>query len=553
MHTQGEESISVALERLALTLGESGAVPVAELVRALERAAERLRTRSSTSELPSDLVTQSEAARVVGVSRQAVNQWVRKGTLHAYATNSAKSRYAPEVSLAEVAIAANRRTREVPFSSTLRREVLDFLSLIERGSTRSLARDVRECIENDSLTEHAVEESRVLTEFVTASMGTGYDQHEFTEDGLKLLSGLDPLIHVDCDTAFGALAKSLGVLITSADGSAGFDAPVTALLGILGAATIGSQFRGDDAAEGRLIADAAREIWSDNWHLRLYDAVYHVGELRPSPLTRYTASLVYLDYHRFLRQAQSTGVTIAYSRGPGPIMPHRFYGKPRLTDILAGRRNPATPWEFSAESSINGRPDVLDSGLSPFRIMNYEYGLLDTSIHGIRRYCFSAQDAGDELCSYINALPTGERTRYFDLAISTLARSLAETKLELVTVDESSNFDWWKDHIIRSSPREIMLGLRDPEARKVAHALLVQTSMLPNVVEAADSDQALRDRLRIYVKNLEFDVIDARYQDDLRRGVSRIIKPGGESLDDAEAVAAAELNALMKKSGKSFA
>ncbi len=42
--------------------------------------------------------------------------------------------------------------------------------------------------------------------------------------------------------------------------------------------------------------------------MRLFDAALYTGELHRSPLTRYTASLTYLDNNRFLRQAQSTGV-----------------------------------------------------------------------------------------------------------------------------------------------------------------------------------------------------------------------------------------------------
>ncbi|WP_439030551.1 hypothetical protein [Gordonia terrae] len=538
-YSGGDESISMALERLALALGEGGAVPVAELVRALERAAERLRNRTTSVEPPTDLVTQAEAARMIGVSRQAVNQWVRKGTLRTY-ESVASGRSAPEVSLAEVAIAANRRTREVPFSSSLRRELTDFLSIIDQGSTRGLATALSDAVDDDSASERTSEKVRILGEFVTASMGVGDQQHEFTEAGLGLLAQLDPVLPVDPDRGFGRLANSLGLLITSAQGKTGFDTPSTALLGLLGAATVGAQYEGPDAMEGSIIADAARDVWSDDWPLRLYDAAYHVGELRPAPLARYTASLVYLDYHRFLRQAQSGGLTIAYSRGPGPLIPHRYFGGPVLFDRLTGRPPGEFCWEFSAAAARKGRPVGLDSAVSPFRIMNYHYGLLDSSVHGIRRYCFSAENAGRELRDHLGRLSTAERETYTHLAIETLATALSEPRLELVAVDRESDFDWWKDHLIRSSPGEVLLGLRDHRARQVAHALLVQTSTLPQVVEAAQSDSSLRDRMRIYVKNLEFDVIDARYQDDLRRGVTRVIKRGGESLDRDDAYNLAE-------------
>ena len=133
-----------------------------------------------------------------------------------------------------------------------------------------------------------------------------------------------------------------------------------------------------------------------------------------------------------------------------------------------------------------------------------------------------------------------ERHRYVEYAVEGLTRTLMQQNVELAAIDSADDFDWWKDHIIRSSPQEVLLGLRDERARTVAHALLVSTSLLPEVVEAAHTDGALRDRLRIYVKNLEFDVIDARYRDDVRRGVTRVIKGGGLALSDTEARTAAE-------------
>ena len=50
-----ELSISLSLERLALALGEAGAVPRGDLVRALERVAERLRTGPAKTEAPTDV------------------------------------------------------------------------------------------------------------------------------------------------------------------------------------------------------------------------------------------------------------------------------------------------------------------------------------------------------------------------------------------------------------------------------------------------------------------------------------------------------------------
>ena len=527
--------ISAALEQLALSLGESGAVPVPELVRALERAAERLRPRNAPAEAPEDLVTQAEASRTIGVSRQAVNQWVRKGTVPTYTLADASGRNSLRVSLSEVAVAANRRL-PAQLPTARRKELVAFLELVGDPSIKRVEDGIRAFLEEDSPSPH-LDESRVLREFVIAAMDTGGRQREFTAEGVRLLAELNPAFPVDIDGAFGQLAESLGLLVRSASGAAGFDSPATAVLGFLGVGTVGTQFSGDDTVIAGKVAGAAQEVWGADWPIRMYDAAYQVGELRPAPLARYTASLTYLDNHRFLRQAQSAGVSIAYSRGPGPLLPPRFYGAAIYRDILTGDHRGAPVWSFTPEAAEEtGRPTAGASGVNPFRVFNYEYGLLDSSIHGIRKYCFSSADAKEELRAITSSMTASERQIYMSTAVATLARTLEQTQVELVVVAEDAEFDWWKDHIIRASEREILLGLRDERARKVAHALLVQTSILPDVVEAADSDGSLRDRLRIYVKNLEFDVVDARYRDDLRRGVTRMIKKGGLTLSHTEAV-----------------
>ncbi|MFV8054694.1 hypothetical protein [Mycobacterium sp. 48b] len=538
---QGDESISVALERLALTLGEAGAVPLPELVRALERAAERLRTKSVADEIPSDLVSQAEASRAVGVSRQAVNQWVRSNVIRSYARNGS-SRHGPQVSLAEVAVAANRRSREVPFSSVRRRELHDFLDEVENcDSTADIAAAIRDALTDDVDRSHSPEHIGVLGEFVKASMGVGDDQREFTADGLQLLCELKPAIKVDVESLFGRLTDWLRLLIRSDDGTAGFDSPTTALLGLLGAATVGGQYIGDEADVGRSIAGAAIRVWGRDWVNRLYDAVFHLGEAHPLPLTRYTASLTYLDNNRFLRKAQASGVSISYFRMPGLILPQRLYGAPIFDDILNDVPQHEDVWAFTPQAAQRGWPSELDSGLNPFRVFNYEFGFFDPSIHGIRRYCYSTEDVRAELLKYAALLPAGRREAYFKQSSENLVRALLQPTTELTAVDSPSDFDWWKDHLIRSSPREVVLGLRDERARAVAHALLVSTGSLHRVVADSEADDAaLRDRMRIYVKNLEFDVIDARYQDDLKSGRARMIKAGGQSITEPEARGLAE-------------
>ncbi len=49
--------------------------------------------------------------------------------------------------------------------------------------------------------------------------------------------------------------------------------------------------------------------------------------------------------------------------------------------------------------------------------------------------------------------------------------------------------------------------------------------MLPEVIETGAQDAQLRERLRVYVRNLTFDIVDERYTDDLNRGVTRLITP----------------------------
>jgi hypothetical protein len=231
------------------------------------------------------------------------------------------------------------------------------------------------------------------------------------------------------------------------------------------------------------------------------------------------------------------------------MLPQSYHGAPVLSELLAGHRHAVPPWQFEKGSEAV-RTALRRSARSPFRIFNFEYGLFDDSIHGIRRYCFSTQHARQELHSFVAQLPRSARASYLELAIETFAHVLEKPYAEVATVEPPHGFDWWKDHLIRCSPRETIIGLRGERARKVAHGLLVRASFLPQVLDSGEGNPELRERLRVYVKNLSYDITDERYRDDLERGVTRLIKSGAENLsrDAALARAEAEINAMIRSS-----
>jgi hypothetical protein len=546
-----DPSITGALERFALSLARSEAVPVAELVRALERTAEGLRTgtRALPQAAPGDLIPQAEAARVAGVSRQAIHQWVRKGMLRTYQSRNGSGKGNSLVSRSDVIVAASRGT-EVPFSAALRMQLPAFVALIQpivaSDGDGDLVRTLRRLSESELVEAGSPAAATVLREFVIAAMGTSSMQQEFTPAGVHMLASLPPRIVLDPGTPFCRLADALGLLIHSAGGLAGFDSASAAILGLIGCATLGAALDGAYASAGRRIADAAEQVWGQAWIGRLYDLAFHLEEMAPTPMTRYTASMTYLATNRYLRQAQSDGVSITYARSPGVLLPESYYGDALLQDLLDGRQS-SPRWRFHPQSAALAEAAVTHSAGNPFRVFSFEFGVLEPSIHGVRRYCFSTEDTRSAIKRKVAALPASQRTAYIDIATGLLSRAITAPYVELTAVDEPRDFDWWKDHIIRSSAHEIMLGLRNPRARKIAHALLVQTSMLPDVIEAADTDNSLRDRLRIYVKNLEFDLIDERYADDLRRGVTRMIKSEGEAVSPTagQVRAEAEIAALL--------
>jgi len=547
MSEETELSISLALERLALALGDAGAVPRGDLIRALERAAERLRMGSAHVAAPTDLVSQAEAARAMGVSRQAVNQWVRKGILRTHPGAEGNGRRAPLVSLAEIAVAANRWRAE-PVSTSFRQQLTGFLDLLNGvAELADTAATIAAAVEDGGSGQRDEEAAPVLREFLVAAMGTQGRQQEFTRAGVRMLADLRPSLVVDTTLEFGELLRRLGLLIHSSDGSSGFDTPATAILGLLAVATVGSRIPGPEARLGELVAFSAREVWGEDWVRRLFDAAFYAAELVSPAMTRYTAPLVYLGCNRFLRQAQADGVSITYAVSPGVMLPQSYHGAPVLSELLAGHRHAVPPWQFEKGSEAV-RTALRRSAKSPFRIFNFEYGLFDDSIHGIRRYCFSTQHARQELHSFVAQLPRGARASYLELAIETFAHVLEKPYAEVAAVEPPYGFDWWKDHLIRCSPRETIIGLRGERARKVAHGLLVRATFLPQVLDSGEGDPELRERLRVYVKNLSYDITDERYRDDLERGVTRLIKSGVENLsrDAALGRAEAEINAMIK-------
>jgi excisionase family DNA binding protein len=542
MAEDAELSISRAVESLALALGKAGAVPRGELVRSLERAAERLRSRAPDPGPPTDVLSQAEAARLIGVSRQTVNQWVRKGILPSYVPGDGTGRRAPLVSMAEISIAANRGRAE-PFSTALLQQLTAFLDALARiPAVAPTAEVIGSALEEGGKGlsgRRSGDAGQVLREFLIAAMGTAGRQQEFTRAGVQMLADLQPSLIVSSDSGFGRLLDTLGLLIHSSDGSAGFDSPSAAILALLGAATVGARVDEPQARTAEQVAATAARVWGEDWVRRLFDAAYHADEMAGPPLTRYTAPLVYLGCNRFMRQAQADGISITYAASPGAILPQSYHGAPVLAEMLAGRGRRVQPWQFKKGSEALG-PALRGSTKSPFRVFNFEYGLLDSAIHGIRRYCFSMERAREEFRTFTEQLPREDRAAYHELAIETLAYALEKPFVEMAAVESPAAFDWWKDHITRSSPRETVIGLRGEKARTTAHALLVRASALPQILDSGAGDPELRERLRVYIKNLNYDIIDERYRDDLGRGITRIIKAGAEYLSRDQALIRAE-------------
>jgi hypothetical protein len=451
-------------------------------------------------------------------------------------------RRAPQVSLAEISIAANR-SRAEPFSAALLQQLTAFLEALARNpAVAPTAEAIGSALEEgeEGRSGHSSGDAgRVLREFLIAAMGTAGRQQEFTRAGVQMLADLRPTLAVRSDSGFGLLLDTLGLLIHSSDGSAGFDSPSAAILALLGAATVGAQIDGPQARIAEQVAATAAEVWGEDWVRRLFDAAYQADEMVSPPLTRYTAPLVYLGCNRFMRQAQADGISITYAASPGAILPQSYHGAPVLAEMLAGRHRAAHPWQFKKGSDAV-RPALHGSTKSPFRVFNFEYGLFDSSIHGIRRYCFSMVRAREELRTFTEQLPREDRAAYHELTIETLAHALEKPFVEMTAVESPAVFDWWKDHITRSSPRETVIGLRGEKARSTAHALLVRTSALPQILESGAEDPELRERLRVYIKNLDYDIIDERYRDDLSREITRVIKAGSEYLTPDQALIRAE-------------
>jgi hypothetical protein len=247
-----------------------------------------------------------------------------------------------------------------------------------------------------------------------------------------------------------------------------------------------------------------------------------------------------------MRQAQNSGVSVTYARSPAGMLPPSYQGETVLSELLSNAHRPVEPWPLDHDLALTGGgPNRLAK--SPFRIFNFQYGFLDDSIHGIRRYCFSTAKAREDLQTTIAQLPKDQTTAYRDLAIRTLSGVLQKPYVEMCCVEPPSDFDWWKDHIIRSSADETVIGLRGDRARSTAHALVVHTSMLPQVIEAGAEDPGLRERLRLYVKNLDFALIDERYRDDLKRGTTRLINGASEEVtaNEADVLAATQISYLL--------
>lgn len=534
-------SIGLTLENMALSLAESGAVSRHELVRVLERTAERIRMSDlgpTTFLEPDDLVTQAEAARVIGVSRQAVNQWIAKGLVSSHEAVDPKGRQTTLVSLSEVAVVGNRRP-EGGLSASLKRQFENFLNLLVDKLPANLIDGLVDALTPSNTPARESLSSDLLRAFLVSAMESDAGDGGFTHDTAGMLADLPPLLTIEPSHGYFHLADSMNLLVSSSDNTKGFDSPGTAVLSLLALATVGASMNHTHARIGLQIAGAAESVWANAWIDRLFDLAFQLDELSTPTLVRYTASMSHLTPNRFFRQAQSSGVSISYGRSPGLLLPQSYYGDPLLRDILARRPRP-NPWTLSPEALANVQTAAKLPEQNPFRMFTFEKGLLDTTIHGVRRYVFSGEDARQRFRAYSDQLSRTEQIRYRELAELSLAHAMQTSLVDIVSIDKIDNFDWWKDHVIRASDREVVIGLRDARARVVAHAVRVRTSILPEVVAATPMEGMLRERVRIYVKNLDYSMIEERYLDDLRVGSGRLIHATTQKMSRLELEQAAE-------------
>ena len=185
---------------------------------------------------------------------------------------------------------------------------------------------------------------------------------------------------------------------------------------------------------------------------------YYADELASPAMTRYAAALVYLGSTGTCARRRPTASVSPMPRiagchpapraimaGPGAV---RAAGRPRAGRTALAVREGLGGFRTAA---------MYGSANSPFRIFNFEYGMLDDSIHGIRRYCFSMRHARDELRTFVSGRPRRERRAYLDLAVETFAHVLKKPYMEVATVETAA--------VVRlvEGPHHPLLTSRDPD------------------------------------------------------------------------------------------
>lgn len=304
----------------------------------------------------------------------------------------------------------------------------------------------------------------------------------------------------------------------------------------------------------RSVYRAARETWGEQWEREMFALCHRVMRAWPMPLEGFEGAYVYLTANRFYqsaadfygangRAAAGSLVTITHSTTSGLFSPMERLGSQRFANLFP-----------SAE------PDRIAAlPKNPHRRANFEQGILNDAIPGIRYYQFAWPTTAKALKEWHEAIKDPqEQGRYRESAVDLAAQALSKPYIEL-TASEAP-FDWVKQRLTRSSFTEQMISFRDPGTRdRIAHGVYLSRrglasapevdALMTQMVKTSGAPLSpivwLATALRGTAAEVVRDVLEAGalehrqaladYHEAARTGAVRMLKPAGERGDRAEA------------------
>jgi len=201
----------------------------------------------------------------------------------------------------------------------------------------------------------------------------------------------------------------------------------------------------------------------------------------------------------YFETALSTGTGITNSTSSGLTSVREYYGDDYFYTQLSVEERFRKPF-----------------AKNPHRALNFDYGILNVDIPGVRYYIREKTGSEKALKEEMKMLPNPvQRLDYWEEHTALVKRATSHPWMKLATME---SFPPWMALATRNCRSQQLFSIRDPELKKIAHAIVINW---PNATplhaafskHATGSDPVVLRMLMEVEKKIGFDSVLARLRD----------------------------------------